>query len=149
MNIADGRLPVTMQKISDDINKTRCLFFVVLQIKEGETELFQVINCEKRFRSGFPLRIHQLTTMFNVMPITMGLPCGSLMGLSMMNGRQQALSYGPAEIVWFSIVFPPPPLMISNFIAGSGKSGLWWVASQLSWVCVAYIGGQFFGHKGH
>ena len=71
----------------------------------------------------------------------MGLPCGSLKGLSTMNGRRQALSYGPMGIVRFSVVFPPPPLIVSCFVAGSGKSILWWVTPWPICVDVANTGG--------
>jgi hypothetical protein len=60
----------------------------------------------------------------------MGLPRGSLTGLSTTNGRQQGLSYGPMGIVRFSMVAALTPLMISGFIAGCGKSILWWVTCQ-------------------
>jgi hypothetical protein len=39
--------------------------------------------------------------------------------------------------------------MVSGFVAGSGKSILWWVTPQPICVDVAYIGGQFFDHRGH
>jgi hypothetical protein len=65
-----------------------------------------------------------------------------------MNGRRRALSYGPTGIVRFSRVFLLPSLMVW-FVAGSGKSILWWVTAQPSFVDVAYIGDQFFNHKGH
>jgi hypothetical protein len=108
-----------------------------------------MINCEQTFGSGFLLRIHRSITTLHVKPIILELPRGSLKGLSTMNGRRQAHSYGPTGIVWFSVLFPPPPLMVSGFVAGSGKSILWWVTPQLISVGVAYIGGQFFDHRGH
>ena len=54
-----------------------------------------------------------------------------------MNGKQQALSYGPMGIVRFSIVSSSPPLMVSGFVAGSGKSVLWWVTPQPTSVDIA------------
>ena len=60
----------------------------------------------------------------------MGPLRGSLKGLSTMNGRRQALCYGPTEIVRFSLLAPPTLLMISDFVAGSGKSTLWWVTPR-------------------
>ena len=66
------------------------------------------------------------------MPITMGLPHGSLEALSTMNGRREAPSYGPTGIVRVFIVSTSLPLMVSGFVAGSGKSVLWCVTlSQL------------------
>ena len=50
------------------------------------------------------------------------------------------LSYGPTGIVRLSIVSPFPPLMVSGFEAGSGKSVLWWVTPQPTSVDMAYIG---------
>lgn len=79
----------------------------------------------------------------------MGQPRGSLKGLSIMNGKRQALSYGPTGIVRLPLVSPPLQLMISGFVAGSGKSVLWWVTPQQTCVDVAYIGDQFFDHKAH
>ena len=125
------------------------VFFVALRLKEAETKLLQVIDFEKIFRSGFPLRIHRSTTTLHVKPITMGPRRGSLEGLSTINGRRQALSYGCMGIVRFSIVALPLPLMVSGFVAGSGKSILWWVTSETNFVSVAYNGDQFLHHKGH
>ena len=48
-----------MQKTSDDLNKMKCLFSCSMVIKEREAKLLQVINCERRLRNGFPLRIHR------------------------------------------------------------------------------------------
>jgi hypothetical protein len=139
-----------MQKISDDLNKIKRSFLCGPRLKDAETKLLQAINCEKNLRSGFPLRIHQLTTTRHAKPITTGRPSGSSKGLSTMNGRRQVPSCGPTGIVQVSINYPPSPLMVSCFVAGSGKSILWWVTSQLTCVIVAYIGGdQFFDHKGH
>ena len=138
-----------MQKISDDLNKMKCSFSCSMVIKERETKLLQVTNCEKRFRSGFPLRIHRLTTTLHVKPITMGPPRGSSKGKCIMNGRWGALFCGPTEIVRFFLFSSPPSLMVSGFVAGSGKSILWWVTSDSSLLGVAYIGDQLFDHKGH
>ena len=66
-----------------------------------------------------------------------------------MNGRRQVLSYGPMGIVWFSLVSLSPLSMTSGFTAGSGKSILWWVIIQPTCLDIAYIGDQFFDHKGH
>ena len=129
-----------MQKISDDLNKMKCLSFCGIAIRRPRLILLQVINCERKLDSGFPLQIHRLTTTLHVKPITMGPPRGSLKGLSTMNGKRQALSYGPTGIVRLSIVSPFPPLMVSGFEAGSGKSVLWWVTPQPTSVDMAYIG---------
>ena len=80
-----------MQKISDDLNKMKCLSFCGIAIRRPRLILLQVINCERKLDSGFPLRIHRLTTTLHVKPITMGPPRGSLKGLSIMNGKRQAL----------------------------------------------------------
>jgi hypothetical protein len=109
-----------MQKISDDLTKMKRSFFVTSRLKEAETKLPQVINCGKRFRSGFPLQIHQLTTTFIVKPITMVPPRGSLMGLSTMNGRRRALSYGPTGIVRVFCSFSTPVTDGRWF-----RSGIW------------------------
>ena len=61
----------------------------------------------------------------------MGPPRGSLKGLSMMNGKQRALFCGPMEIVCSSLVFLPLLLIVSNIVAGSGKSVFWWVTSEM------------------
>ena len=82
------------------------VFFVASRLKDAETKLFQVIDFEKNFRSGFHLRIHRLTTTLHVKPITMGPRRGSLKGLSTINGRRQALSYGHTGIVRVSIIAP-------------------------------------------
>ena len=102
--------------------------FVFLWYRDLNTprlNLPQVISCEKRFRSGFLLQIRRLITMLNVKPIKMGLLHGSLKDVSTVNGRRKALFYGPMEIVRFSILSPSLLLIISGFIAGSGKSVLW------------------------
>jgi hypothetical protein len=126
------------------------VFLVASRLKEAETKLLQAIDCEKKFISGFPLRIHRLTTTWHVKPITMGPRRGSLKVPSIMNGRQQVLFYGRMGIVWFSFVSPPLLLITSGSVAGSGKSVLWWVIPQPTFVDIAYyIGDQFFDHKGH
>ena len=63
-------------------------------------------------------------------PIAKGPLCGSLRGPSTRNGRQKALSYGHMGIVRFSMVSSLPSLIVSGFVAGSGKSILWWVTPQ-------------------
>ena len=138
-----------MQKISDDLNKMKCLFSCGMVIKEREAKLLQVINCGRRFRSGCPLRIHRLTTTLHVKPITMGPPRGSSKGKCMVNGRRGALFCGPTEIVRFFLFSLPLSLIVSGFVAGSGKSVLWWVTFDREFVGVAYIGDQLFDHKGH
>ena len=103
-------------------------------------KLLQVINYEKRFRDGFLPQIHRSITTPHVKPITMGPLRGSLKAIPTMNGRRQALSYGPMEVVCFSINAPPTLLMISDFVAGSGKSVLWWVTLQPAFVDITYVG---------
>ena len=66
----------------------------------------------------------------------MGPLRGSLTGRSITNGRRQALSYGRMGIVWFTLFLPPLSLMASGFVAGSGKTILWWVTPQLTCVDV-------------
>ena len=56
-----------------------------------------------------------------------------------MNGRRQALSYGFMESVRLSIVGPPTLLMICAFVAGAGKSTLWCVTPQPTFVDIVYI----------
>jgi hypothetical protein len=68
-------------------------------IEEARLKLSQVINYEKKSGSGFLPRIRRLFTTLHVKPATMEPPRGSLKGLLMMNGRRQALSYGPTGIV--------------------------------------------------
>ena len=103
-------------------------------------KLLQVINYEKRFRGGFLPQIHRSITTPHVKPITMGPLRGSLKAIPTMNGRRQALSYGPMGIVWFSIITPSTLLIISGFVAGSGKSILWWVTPQPTFVDTTYVG---------
>ena len=79
----------------------------------------------------------------------MGPPHGSLKGLSTVNGRRQALSYGPTGIVWFFIISRPMSLIVSGFVAGSGKSILWWATLRQTFVDVANIRHQFVNYKGH
>ena len=76
----------------------------------------------------------------------MGPPHGSLKGLSTMSGRRQALSYGSTGIVWFFTFSRSTPLILSGFVAGSGKSILWWVTLWLTLVDVANIRQQFVDH---
>ena len=110
-----------MQTISDDLNKMKCLSFCGIAIRRPRLILLQVINCERKLDSGFPLQIHRLTTTLHVKPITMGPPRGSLKGLSTMNGKRQALSYGPTGIVRFSIVYPIPTADGLWFRSGIGQ----------------------------
>ena len=77
-----------------------------------------------------------------------GLLHGSLKGLSTMNERKKAFSYGRMGIVRFSLFSLPLSLMASGFVAGSGKSILWWVTPQPTCANVADVGGQFFGRRG-
>ena len=83
--------------------------------------LLQVINYGRKLGNGFPLRIHLLTTTLHVKPIIMGPPRGSLKGLSIMNGKRQALSYGHTGIVRFSIVYPIPTADGLWFCSGIGQ----------------------------
>jgi hypothetical protein len=96
-------VPVTMQKISDDMNKMKSLFFVffVASQRRSKLKLIQVISCLKFFKSGFLPRIHRSITTLHVKPITMGPLRGSLKEIFITDGRQQALSCGPMGIVGF------------------------------------------------
>ena len=59
----------------------------------------------------------------------MGPLRGSLKGLSIVNGKRRALFCGPMEIVWIFHKFPGR--VADGFVAGSGKSVLWWVTSEM------------------
>ena len=58
-----------------------------------------------------------------------------------MNGRREVLSYGRTAIVWVFTLSPLQPLIVSDFVAGSGKSILWYATHLADFVDVVYIGG--------
>jgi hypothetical protein len=47
------------------------------------------------------------------------------------------------------ILSPLRSLIVTGFVAGSGKSVLWWATPLADFVDVAYIGDQFVDHRGH
>jgi hypothetical protein len=98
----------------------------------------QATNFEKRFGRGFLPRIRRLLTTLSVMLITLGLLPGLLKVLYIMNGKQGDHSCGCTGSVSLSVLFVELLLMDSDFLAGSGKSVLWWVI-QMILVDIGYI----------
>jgi hypothetical protein len=81
----------------------------------------------------------------------MGPLHGSLKGLSTMNGRREALSCGHHGNRTAFFTFPIPPTDSSLVHSGirQERSLVGELQSSDDFADIAYVGGQFFDHKGH
>ena len=110
------------------------------------TRSFQGNNYERTFTNGSPHRTHQRTITLHVLLITRKLQTGSSKVEYIRNGCQRVHFSGSMENVRPVSLPSRYPLMASCNVAGSGKSVLWFVDSQLFPLEVTDIPCQFDGH---
>ena len=137
-----------MQRISDDLNKMKCLFFVASRLKGVETNTTSGDQLREKTRQWLsppdPSINHNTACEAHHNGTAAWFLEGGIYDTWKARGSLLWI-HGNRTVFHIS---PSPPLMVSGFVAGSGKSILWCVP-QLICVDVAYFGDQFFDHRGH